>query len=73
MKKVTSVMAAAALAFTFGLASCESKTAQNVENTTESAVDEVEAEADSAFTPTDTVTVKEEPVKDGVADKVEKQ
>lgn len=66
-------MAAAALAFTFGLASCESKTAQNVENTTESAVDEVGAEVDTALAPTDTVTVKEEPVKDGVADKVENQ
>ena len=66
-------MAAAAFAFTFGLASCESKTADKIENTTETAADELEAETDSALAPTDTISVKDQPVKDGVADKVENQ
>ncbi|ALI99233.1 hypothetical protein [Rufibacter tibetensis] len=73
MKKGSKVLAAAALAVTFGFASCESKTAQNVENTAESAANEIEAEADSALAPTDTISVQDEPVEDGVADKVENQ
>jgi len=73
MKKAPKVMAVAAMALAFGFASCESKTAQNVENSAESAADEIEAEADSALTPTDTISVKDRPVQDGVADKVENQ
>ncbi|MBC3540523.1 hypothetical protein ACFSC6_11595 [Rufibacter sediminis] len=80
MKKVSKGLAMALMALAFGFTSCESKTAQNVENTAESAADEISAEADSAFddadaalTPTDTLTVKDEPVNDGVADKVENQ
>ncbi|WP_125077794.1 hypothetical protein [Rufibacter latericius] len=73
MKKVTKVMAAAMMALAFGFASCESKTAQNVENSAETAADEVAAEVDTALAPTDTLTVKDEPVDDGVADKVENQ
>ncbi len=63
----------AMMALAFGFTSCESKTAQNVENTAESAAEEVSAETDSALTPTDTISVRDEPVKDGVADKVENQ
>ncbi len=66
------------MALTFGFASCESKTAQNVENTAdevandaENAFDEVKAEADSISL--DSIEVRDEPVKDGVADKIEKQ
>ncbi|RNI23472.1 hypothetical protein EFB08_18210 [Rufibacter latericius] len=66
-------MAAAMMALAFGFASCESKTAQNVENSAETAADEVAAEVDTALAPTDTLTVKDEPVDDGVADKVENQ
>ncbi|WP_207436182.1 hypothetical protein [Sabulibacter ruber] len=73
MKKATSILAVAALALAFGFSSCESKTAQNVENAAESATEEVKAEADSALTGTDTIQVKDEPVEDGVADKVENQ
>ncbi|KAA3440685.1 hypothetical protein [Rufibacter hautae] len=80
MKKASKVLAAAMIALAFGFTSCESKTAQNVENTAESAADEVSsaaeevtAEADSALTSTDTISVREEPVKDGVADKVDNQ
>ncbi|WP_205503520.1 hypothetical protein [Rufibacter psychrotolerans] len=73
MKKAPKILAAAALAVAFGFSSCESKTAENVENGAESAANEVEAEADSAFTSTDTVSVQDEPVQDGVADKMENQ
>lgn len=71
MKKVTQVAAAALVALSFGFASCESKTAQNVENTAEETVDEITAEADSLAI--DSIEVRDEPVKDGVADKMENQ
>ncbi|RNI32564.1 hypothetical protein EFA69_04395 [Rufibacter immobilis] len=73
MKKAPKILAAIVLAVAFGFASCESKTAQNVENAAESAAEEIETTADSALAPTDTITVEDEPVKDGVADKVENQ
>ncbi|WP_192822950.1 hypothetical protein [Rufibacter sp. LB8] len=71
MKKVTHLAAAAMVALTFGFASCDSKTAENAENTAESAADEISTEADETFSSTDTVSVKDEPVKDGVADRAD--
>jgi PBP1b-binding outer membrane lipoprotein LpoB len=73
MKKVTSILSVAAMALVLGFTACESKTAQNVEDTAESAASDLEAEADSAFTDTDTISVRDTPVNDGVADKVENQ
>ncbi len=63
------------MATAFGFASCESKTAQNVENTAESAAEDIAAETDSLLSPadTDTIKVQDEPVDDGVADKMENQ
>jgi len=68
-----SVLAFAAISFTF--ASCESKTAGNVDGTTESTVDAAEAELDSVGTATegDTATVRDQPVQDGVVDTMKAQ
>lgn len=67
LSKIT-VLAFAALAFTF--TACDSKTAENTENTTEGAIDAAGAELDSATTPTegDTAVVQDQPVQDGVVD-----
>ena len=73
MKNLTklTVLAFAAISFTF--ASCDTKTAENAEETTESTVDAAEAELDSVGMATegDTAVVKDQPVQDGVVDKVE--
>jgi len=73
MKNLTklTVLAFAAISFTF--ASCDTKTAENAEETTESTVDAAEAERDSVGMATegDTAVVKDQPVQDGVVDKVE--
>jgi hypothetical protein len=75
MKKTSKILTAALIATAFGFASCESKTAQNVENTAESAADDIAAGTDSLLSPsdTDTITVRDEPVEDGVADKTDNQ
>ena len=67
------VLAFAAISFTF--ASCDSKPVENAEEATESTVDAAEAELDSVGMATegDTAVVKDQPVEDGVADKVEAQ
>ncbi|MGV3538892.1 MAG: hypothetical protein ACO1OQ_03725 [Rufibacter sp.] len=69
MKRIKHVAAAAVVAFALGFASCESKTAQNVENTAESAADEISAGVDSLSL--DSIEVRDTPVNDGVADKIE--
>lgn len=68
LAKIT-VLAFAAISFTF--ASCDSKTAENAEDTTESTVDAAEAELDSVGMATegDTAVVRDQSVKDGVMDK----
>jgi len=72
LAKIT-VLAFAALSFTF--VSCESKTAENAEEATESTVDAAEAEIDSVGMATegDTGVVRDEPVKDGVVDEIKAQ
>lgn len=69
MKKLPHVIAAALIAVSFGFASCESKTAENVETGTENAMDGVENAADEINV--DSIDVRDEPVQDGVADKMD--
>ncbi|MFC6996258.1 hypothetical protein [Rufibacter roseus] len=69
MKKLSNVAAAALVAVSFGFASCDSKTANNMETETENTIDDISAEADSLSL--DSIEVRDQPVNDGVADKME--
>ena len=71
MKKLTHVAAAALFAISFGFASCETKTAENIETGAENTMDDIETAAEDVSL--DSIEVRDEPVNDGVADKIENQ
>lgn len=69
MKKLSHVAAAALVAISFGFASCETKTAETIETGTENTVDDIEAATEEINV--DSIDVRNEPVQDGVVDKID--
>lgn len=69
MKKLSHVAAAALVAISFGFASCESKTAESVETGAENTMDDIESATEEINV--DSIDVRDEPVNDGVADKID--
>ena len=70
MKNLSRIALFAFAAASFTFASCESKTAENVEDATEETVDAAGDAIDDATTtsPGDTAVVQDQPVQDGVID-----
>jgi len=70
MKNLSRIALFAFAAASFTFASCESKTAENVEDATEETIDAAGDELDEATTPSagDTAIVQDQPVQDGVVD-----
>ncbi len=69
MKKLSHVAAAALVAVSFGFASCDTKTGNEIEAGTENAMEGVENAAEEINV--DSIEVRDEPVRDGVVDKMD--
>lgn len=71
MKNASKLTLAAFAIAAFSFASCDSKPAETVESATEETVNEADNAMDEATTETDTITVQDQPVQDGLGDKAD--